>query len=83
MSPDGIDTELITTEYNTEHFVKQEMIKQSDTIVVVGDSTKMGVKCLKKICETRLVDRIVTDDKVSDKIKKQFKEAGITLDIAK
>lgn len=83
LSPDGIDTELITTEYNTEHFVKQEMIKQSDTIVVVGDSTKMGVKCLKKICETRLVDRIVTDDKVSEKIKKQFKEAGITLDIAK
>lgn len=83
LSPDGIDTELITTEYNTEHFVKQEMINQSDSVVVVGDYTKMGVKCLKKICETKLVDRIITDDKVSEKVRKKFKEAGIALEITK
>ncbi|MEA5018648.1 MAG: DeoR/GlpR family DNA-binding transcription regulator [Erysipelotrichaceae bacterium] len=83
LSPDGIDTDLITTEYNTEHFVKQEMIKQSGSIIVVGDYSKLGVKCLKKICETRIVDRIITDDKASDKIRKKFKEAGVSLEIAK
>ncbi|MPM97962.1 Glucitol operon repressor [bioreactor metagenome] len=83
LSPDGIDTTSITTDYNTENFVKNEMIKNADKVFAIADYTKIGKRCLKKICDIEQIAKIITDDKTPREQLRAFKETGIVIEVAK
>jgi DeoR family transcriptional regulator of aga operon len=52
------------------------MIESSQRIIVLADSTKFGKRGFGRICGIEEVDHIITDDGISDQIKRDWKVTG-------
>lgn len=73
---DGIDINFgLTTSNPLEAQLNRSMIKHSNSIIVVTDSTKFGRHSFSHICGLDVVDMIITDKNISmdfeEKLKKQ------------
>ncbi len=63
--------------------VKKEILKLSEKVYVLADSSKFGSGYLSVICPLQDVDRIITDDEVSKENIKKAEERGVPLVIAR
>jgi DeoR family transcriptional regulator of aga operon len=79
---DGIDLEHgFTTTNAMEAHLNKQMIKVSQKVVVLADSTKFGKRGFGKICGFEDVDHIVTDKGVSRQILNHLEGLGITVTV--
>ena len=79
---DGIDLEFgLTTTNASEAQLNRQMIESSQRIIVLADSTKFGKRGFGRICGIEEVDHIITDDGISDQVKKGLESHGIKVSI--
>jgi DeoR family transcriptional regulator of aga operon len=73
LSVSGIDAERgTTTNQSDEALSFRAMVKQSKQVIVVADSTKLGVVTPSLICPITDVDVLVTDAGASDEMVAGF-----------
>lgn len=79
---DGIDLEygLTTTSVGEAHLNRQ-MIKASQKVIVVSDSTKFGRRGFGRICGLEEANQIITDSGIPDHYVKQLEAMGIEVTI--
>lgn len=84
ISPNGIDRGgTVTNSALDENAIKQQMVRQSLSTVILADHTKIGVTGLKIVCHAKDVDRVITDKGATDEQVKMLKDAGFKVEIAK
>lgn len=62
--------------------IKQLMIRHSDEVFLVSDSSKFGKKALHKVCSWEEIDHIISDCNVSQEYLDFFKQKNINLLVA-
>lgn len=79
---DGIDLEHgLTTTNAMEAHLNRQMIKVSQKVVVLADSTKFGKRGFGKICGFEDVDHIITDKGVSQQMRNHLEGLGVTVTV--
>ena len=79
----GLDLKDGLTEYNVEDMlVKRAMIENADQVIVVTDSSKLGKNCFATIAPLSVVDILVTDSDIPEKIREQLTKEGIQVIVA-
>lgn len=79
---DGIDLEHgFTTTNAMEAHLNRQMIKVSQKVVVLADSTKFGKRGFGKICGFEEVDQIITDKGVSQQMINHLESLGVTVTV--
>lgn len=79
----GIDTKVGLTNHNVgEAEISREMIKRSQTKVVLMDHTKYDNVTLNQVAQVDEIDILITDEVVSKSDKEKFEESGVTVLIA-
>ena len=56
---------------------ERAMMKASDEVVVLADSTKFGHKSLARICDLNFIDTLVVDDELSQEWRSRLQASGI------
>ena len=79
----GVDPEMgLTTFFDYEATIKREMIRSAKQIVLVADSTKFGHLSHNHFGDLDVVDKIITDNGLSEAYRKTLIDRGIDLIIA-
>lgn len=79
---DGIDLEHgLTTTSSAEAQLNKEMIKISQKIIVLADSSKFGKRGFGKICEVDEIDSIITDSGISPSTLESLEGMGVKVTI--
>ncbi|MEC0300367.1 MULTISPECIES: DeoR/GlpR family DNA-binding transcription regulator [Peribacillus] len=60
----GISAEGLSTSIEEEGLLVHEMIKRSDQVIVIADSTKFNKTFFQKVCDLNSVDIVITDKEV-------------------
>lgn len=80
---DGVDVEAgLTTTSIMEARLNQKMMKAAQVTVVLADSSKFGRRGLGKICSFDKIQYIITDNGISESMKRLLEESGIKVMIA-
>lgn len=80
---DGIDPTFgVTTSNLEEAALNKAMMHAALKIVILCDSSKFGKRGFGKICDLDKIDIIITDDGISDSMKKYLEEEGVEVIIA-
>ena len=80
LGADSIDVRLGLSTFNEEEAQKNAaMIRASDRVVVLADSSKFGTPSLHRICDIRKVNVIVTDTDVDPALVQQLEGLGIVV----
>ena len=80
---DGIDIEFgITTSNALEAQLNKAMIKASEKVIVLADSSKIGKRSFGKIADIQEMNVLVTDSGIKKKDKKALEEQGVEIVIA-
>ncbi|HTL93643.1 MAG TPA: hypothetical protein VL176_14925 [Steroidobacteraceae bacterium] len=80
LGADSIDLRLGLSTFNEEEAQKNAaMIRASDRVVVLADSSKFGTPSLHRICDIRKVNVIVTDTDVDPVLVQQLEGLGIAV----
>lgn len=80
MSISGVSLIQGLTDYGFgEVNLKSQMLKQTQKTIVLADSSKFDVISLMKVCEIDQVDSIITDSKLSEKIRDKYLKNGIEI----
>lgn len=75
---DGIDPEFgLTTTNSLEASLNQQMIKSSQKVIVLADSSKFAKRGFGKICDFNQIDIIVTDNGVNESLLKKIEDKGV------
>jgi DeoR family transcriptional regulator of aga operon len=83
LSVSGIDAQRgTTTNQSDEALSFRAMVKQAKQVIVVADSTKLGVVTASLICPITDVDVLVTDAGVSEEVITPFTRNGIKVILA-
>lgn len=81
---DGIDFEFgLSTSSTMEAKMNQLMIHNSEKVIVVADSSKIGKRGFGKITDLDKIDVLITDSGISSKDIKKLEDLGIEVVIAK
>lgn len=79
---DGFDPEYgLTTTNALEASVNRAMIKASQKIIVLTDSSKFGRRGFGRICGVEVVDQVITDSGVSPEIVRQLEDLGVKVSV--
>ena len=62
--------------------VKKAMIDAASTVYLVVDSTKIGRKSLATLGGIALIDFLVTDEGIEDRVRRDFEKAGVQIVVA-
>ena len=82
MGADGVDLDFgVTTTNMMEANLNRMMMKSAQQTILVADSSKFGKKGFSKICDTKEIDRIITDDKIPQMYLENLQELGIEVNI--
>ena len=74
----GISFDCGLTLYNmNDTLVKRELIKRAREVIVLADSSKIGLTRHAFFCELKEIDKLITDAGISDKDKQQLESFGI------
>ncbi len=74
----GISFDCGLTLYNmNDTLVKRELIKRAREVIVLADSSKIGLTKHAFFCELKEIDTLITDAGISDKDKQQLEAFGI------
>lgn len=75
LGANGISVETaITTPFLVEAETKRHMLKAASEVIVVTDSSKLGIKGLCRICSLDEVDLLITDDQGDDDTLRSIRE---------
>lgn len=75
---DGIDLEFgLTTSNALEAQLNKAMIKASEKVIVLSDSSKIGKRSFGKIADIQEMDVLITDSEISKKNKMALEHLGI------
>jgi DeoR family transcriptional regulator, aga operon transcriptional repressor len=78
LSVSGIDAQRgTTTNQSDEALSFRAMVKQAKQVIVVADSTKLGVVTPSLICPITDVDVLVTDEGITEEMAAAFARSGI------
>ncbi|MCD8046115.1 MAG: DeoR/GlpR family DNA-binding transcription regulator [Clostridiales bacterium] len=66
-----------TSGISNEAMLKQAAIRQSEQIIMLMDSSKIGVKCSFNICNLSEADIIVSDGKLSEEFLSECRKYGV------
>jgi DeoR family transcriptional regulator, fructose operon transcriptional repressor len=58
---------------------ERQMIEAAEEVIVVSDSSKLGHSALAQLCPLETVDRLITDDGITDEWREIVEAAGIEL----
>lgn len=79
---DGIDLEHgLTTTSSAEAQLNKEMIKVSQKIIVLADSSKFGKRGFGKICEVDEIDHIITDSGILPSTLEALEGMGVKVTV--
>jgi len=79
---DGIDLEMgLTTTNSMEAQLNRHMIRQSQKIIVLTDSTKFGKRGFGRICGLEEIDQVITDSGIPEHYKKDLEALGIEVTV--
>lgn len=79
---DGFDIEYgLTTTNALEANVNRAMIRASQKIVVLTDSSKFGRRGFGRICGVEVVDQVITDSGISPELVEELEEMGIKVSV--
>ena len=62
-----------------EAILKQTAIRQSEQVVMLMDSSKVGVKCSFMVCGLKEVDVLISDGKLPDALLEECRRQGVTV----
>ncbi len=80
LGADAIDLRLGLSTFNEEEAQKNAaMIRASDRIVVLADSSKFGTPSLHRICDIRKIHMIITDTDVDTALVAKIEELGVSV----
>lgn len=83
LCPNGIDENgLVTNSGTTEQAIKSKMLRQAKKVIVLADHSKLMKTELKVLCNSRDVDCLITDSKVSAEAADKLRGCGFRLEIA-
>lgn len=77
----SINDGLMTTDTYTSR-IEEEMIKRSDQVVLVADSSKFNKYSMVSFARLTDIDLIITDNQLSEEIKREYEEHGTRILIA-
>lgn len=77
---DGIDEVYgCSTSNMLEANLNKTMIEAAQKTILLTDSSKFGRKSFGKICDLNKIDQIITDDKISPKMRESIENLGVEL----
>jgi DeoR family transcriptional regulator, aga operon transcriptional repressor len=74
---DGLDETGATAHHEGEANINALIVSRASKVVVVADSSKLGLRAFARICELGQVDTLVTDAQAGDEHIGVFTEAGV------
>ncbi|MEK5334118.1 DeoR/GlpR family DNA-binding transcription regulator [Lysinibacillus sp. FSL W8-0992] len=78
----GVTLEKGISDFSLEEaMTRKQLINISQTVYVATDSSKFNKDVAIQVCPLNQVDKIITDNKLSKDMLKQYNEAGIKLEI--
>lgn len=66
----------------TEERIKALMVERAAESYVVADSSKFGITCLRSVIPLSKIAAVITDESLGESLRKDFRDAGVTLMIA-
>jgi DeoR family transcriptional regulator of aga operon len=60
-----------------EAAINRLLCRRAERVVVAADSSKLGRRAFARICDTELVDTLVTDTAAETETVRRFEEAGV------
>jgi len=83
VSVGGIALDLGLTDYHdAEVQVRKTILRRSGQVVVLADSSKIGVRALSFICDLDAMDILVTDSHIHPDIRSQLEDVGVEVMVA-
>lgn len=80
MSASGVDLKYGVTDYGIDQLdVKLAMKKNSQSIYVVADYSKLFVRAKLKVCRLDEVDKVITNDEIDNKSLMEFKKKDVDI----
>ncbi|WP_082341179.1 DeoR/GlpR family DNA-binding transcription regulator [Sporosarcina globispora] len=80
MSISGISLTEGLRDYGVgEYQVKKKMLENSQSCIVLADSSKFDGASLLKVCHFERIVRIISDSKLSEKILQKYNKEGIEI----
>lgn len=80
MSVSGISLTEGLTDYGLgEYQVKMRMLENSQSVIVLADSSKFDAASLLKVCPFDRIERIISDSNLSEKVLQKYKNEGIEI----
>lgn len=80
LGTDGISSEAgLTTHHEVEANTDLALIERARRVVVVADSSKIGLVAFARICPIESVDELITDDAADASTVTAIREAGVTV----
>jgi DeoR family transcriptional regulator of aga operon len=77
---DGIaPAEGLTTHHEVEAHTNRTMLDRARTVVVVADSSKLGLVAFARICPLDAVDELITDVAADASTVAAIREAGVSV----
>jgi DeoR family transcriptional regulator, aga operon transcriptional repressor len=77
---DGVALEDgLTTHHEVEAATNRTLLERARTVVVVADSSKLGIATFARICPLGAVDELVTDVAAPPSAVEPIREAGVTV----
>ncbi|MDN4072419.1 DeoR/GlpR family DNA-binding transcription regulator [Fictibacillus terranigra] len=73
----GISSNGLTIPFEEEGFLLKEMIKRSDQVIVLADSTKFNRSYFQKVCGLEDIDILVTDQEIDRRLTALFEQSDV------
>jgi DeoR family transcriptional regulator of aga operon len=75
---DGVSLEAgLTTHHEVEAHTNRALIKRARSVVVVADSSKIGLVAFARICEVGAAGELITDRAADSGVLEGLAEAGV------
>lgn len=79
----GVHPERGLTDYNIDEIsARRIIIEAAREVYVLADSSKCGQITAAKVCDTDAISAVITDDGISDRLRREFEDAGVKLLVA-
>ena len=75
---DGVSLEAgLTTHHEVEAHTNRALIERSRSVVVVADSSKIGLVAFAQICEISTVGELITDSAANPRVLAALADSGV------
>ncbi len=79
----GVTEDMVTDFISLEADLRGQIARNAEKVIVIADSSKIGVRAMCNVCETSAIDVLVTDEKAPKDLLKKIEAKGVKVLIAK